>query len=283
MKKQVITEENIEELDELLPEDIAENIGRSSYQAIAMEEGTETSAAMVWEYRYLEDENRDPQSHLSWIFAKDNKAGENLFTEYAKDISEEGIVKSVAAFAASEAGEMVEILKAAGFSITEKEVSNIHVTIGDLEKLDVLKKKKTAANLRPLEDLQVRIFRRGIMNCIFHTKREHLEDLATLPIDWYDTDVSCCVTSDDRIDGFFLVHRLSSGRLRVEFMAAVGPDARIDLINMIRFSAFRAIEKYPKETEIILPRRDESAEKLVGYFFPGAKGEPGIYGEREEK
>ncbi|MCR5788967.1 MAG: hypothetical protein K6G83_03685 [Lachnospiraceae bacterium] len=179
-------------------------------------------------------------------------------------------------------GELPDILRDAGFSVTEKEGEDLTVTVRDLSGLGVVSKKRVPSAMRALGTLNEPLFRRGLMNCIFHTKREVVEDLGSLPFSWFDPDISCYLETDNRINGFLLIHRLPSGSLRVEFLSAYGPDARTDLMFMIRFSILQAMKLCSEDIKVILRRHDEVARNLTGYLFPGKKGEPCLYGERAE-
>ena len=277
-----ITDENLEDFDDLLPEDIAENIGRETFRAAALVEKEKALAAMIWEINNLENESKDTTSRISWISPTDPSGGEKLFGEYGSCVHEVGAVSSHMEFPVADVRDILVIFKNAGFNLSKAEGGSLTVTIEDLSKLDVIKKTKLPANLKSIETLAARPFRRGLMNCIINTKRELLEDLSTLPMDWFDTDISCYVETDERITGFLLVHRLPSGKLRLEFMSAIGPDAKIDLFYMVRYSILQAIKKYPKDTNLIIPRRDKPATNLCGYFFPGKKGVSSIVGVRKE-
>lgn len=89
--------------------------------------------------------------------------------------------------------------------------------------------------------------------------------------------------ADDRINGFLLVHKLPSGKLRVECMCAFGPDLKKDLVYLMRFAILHAARIYTEDTEVIIPRKDDSTRQLAGYFFPNVAGEQCICGERNEK
>ena len=278
-----VTEDNLEDFGDIIPVDIAENIGRQPYHCIALEEdANDFSAAMVWEFKHLNDVTKPTISRLSWLFAGNPDAGKEVFNEYGNVMREVEAKKSVAMIPEEEASGVTGVLTDAGFDLKKQEDENLIVTVGMLSKLDVIKKGKTPDYLTPLGSLMTRSFRRGLMNCVFHTKREKLEDLSCLSMDWFEPDISCSVQTDDKITGMLLVHKCSSGRLRIEFMSASGPDAKKDLLHMIRFSMLQAVSNYPEDTEVIIPRRDETARKLAAYFFPNSKGETCLFGERTE-
>ena len=283
METLVITEDNLEEFEDILPEDVAENIGRVAYRGIAVaDDDGSPGAAVVWEYQNLEDDTKDTVSKISWVSETDPDTGKALFDEYGFEVSEDGAVKSTAEFTVSDMEGLKGILTEAGFSFTEKEGGNLIVTVENLSELAIVKKKKVPGYIKPFGTLMLRPYRRGLMNCIFHTKRELLVDLSSLPMDWFDPDLSCYVETDDKITGFLLIHKLPSGRLRVEFVSAFGPDAKTDIIYMMRYAILQSFIEYPGETEVILPRRDVAAKKLTEYFFPGEKGEPSVLCERKE-
>ena len=221
-------------------------------------------------------------SRLSWLQARDNESGSNIFSEYGAIVKEVETRKSLVLMPEEDAAGVTDVLRDVGFDLKKAEGENLIDTVGMLSKLGIIKNGKVPDYLSPLESLMARSFRRGLMNCIFHTKREKLEDLSCLPMEWFEPELSCSVQMDDKITGMLLVHKCSSGRLRVEFMSATGPDAPKDLLHMVRFSILRAVSNYPEDTEVIIPRRDESSRKLAGYFFPDRKGVSCVFGERTE-
>lgn len=278
-----VTEENLEDFRNIIPEDIAENISRPPYHCIVLEaDGDDIPAAMVWEFKHLNDVTRPTISRVCWVHAENPDAGNEVFAEYGSVVSEVRPRKSMVLMPEDEGMGVRDILESAGFDLKRLEGEDLIVNVGMLSKLDIIKKGKTPEYLSSIESLSSRPFRRGLMNCIFHTKRDKLEDLSCLPIEWFEPELSCCVQTDDKITGMLLVHKCSSGRLRVEFMSATGPDGQKDLLHMVRFSILQAISNYPEDTEVIIPRRDASARKLAGYFFPDRKGEICIFGERTE-
>ncbi|MCR5402403.1 MAG: hypothetical protein K6E91_01100 [Butyrivibrio sp.] len=283
METTIITENNIGFYENEIPADVAENIGRKTYGGIAVhDEDYSVAAAMVWELKHGKNLKKPTISQLSWISARDHDTGKELFSHYGTMMTMEEAKKSCVELFGQDSEELTGILKEAKFSFSEKEGESIVVKLEDFSGLDIVKKTKIPSNIRPLGTLDMQTFRRGLVNCIFHTERELLEDIGTLPFEWYDTELSCYVKTDNRINGYLLVHKLSSGSLRVELLIAYGADARVDLLYMVRYAILKALSLYPKETKVILVRRDESVRKLTGYFFPRVAGESCLYGERDE-
>ena len=278
-----ITQENIEDYADLIPGDIAENIEREFYRGIAVrdDETKTANAAMIWEFEHLLDKEQDTRSRLSWLYHDGSEAGVRMFHAYEEDLRQESAVSSSVFLKKKDSAEK-GLLKEQRFSFSEKESQDLVVTIADLKTLDIAKKTATPAYIKSLDKILVRSFRRGIMNCLLYAKRNLLEDLSSLTMTWFEQKVSCYVETDGKANGFLLVHKTVSGDLRVETLAGFGPDARKNLVYMIRYAICKADEIYPPQTKVILPRRDATAENLAAYFFPGKRGEDGLFGEREE-
>ena len=277
-----ITEENKQEYEALIPPDEAENIGRAFYKGLAArgDDSGELQGALIWELKHAEKDGVENEVHLSFVTATDT--GRALFDGFKEAATEAKAVRSTVELPAGEGKEKRDLLSGEHFSFREKEAEELVVTIGDLASTKIAKKSALPPFVKPLGMLMQRTFRRGIMNCIFHAKRDLLEDLATLPLKWYEPAVSCYVETDGKPNAFLLVHKTASGNLRIEMLAGFGADIRTNLLYLIRFSAMKAVETYPPETRIILPRRDDAARQLVSKVFPKRMGKQVLFGVREE-
>ncbi len=69
----ILDSENISAYDGYIPEDIAENIGRTYYRGIVIEQGAEPVAGMIWDIRNAESE--DAEDHICWLHTRDEEAG----------------------------------------------------------------------------------------------------------------------------------------------------------------------------------------------------------------
>ena len=276
-----ITEDNLDEYEELLPGDIAENIGREYFRGIALHKDPDEAAeaALVWEYKNFE-EDKDTEAEINWIYAKNQKVGKELFAEYAGEAGENQVTRSFLEMPEDEAS-LRKILDACGFEIREQESRDVVVCVGELMELPIAK-KRSPSHITAINELMVRQFRKGITNCVFHGRKGILEDLEFLPMSWYDEDVSCCVQNDGKVSGFLLVNRMADSRLMVDFLFALEPDARVNLLQMMRFSIRAAAEKYPEDTEVVLRRHNKMTEALIRELFPGKSGKNVLYGERSE-
>ena len=206
-----------------------------------------------------------------------------LFSAYRKLCREEKAASTSFELPCDENLKYEEAFKKEGFLLKRSEGSDLCVTVGRLKTLALMKKKKVPDYICDLSGLDDRTFKRGMLNCIFHGHREMTEDLNRLPLEWFERSVSCCSESDGRIEGFLLVRRHSTGRLKIELLIDVGAEPDMDLLNMIRFSIEKAGEIYPDETEVIIPRYDAVARKLTAFIFPHHKGREVLSGTRREE
>jgi hypothetical protein len=281
MRTEIITKNNIRDFSDFFDPEEAENIGRDFYRSVAVLEDGACRAAVIWELKHSEDDEADTLSRLAWLSAPDEEAGAQLLDEYGEQIAEEEVHLSSFEFPAGI--EEKSFLEAQGFDTRPAEATSIVITVGSLAHLPMLKLKKPVPSyINPISELTMREFNRGIINCIFHSNRELTEDLTTLPVEWFDPDLSCYVESDDVVEGFLLVHKTVTGRLKVELLIDVGPDAQTELLHMVRFSMRKALEMYDSDTPIVISRSFGAARKLTKFLFPEVAGEDVIIGRREE-
>jgi hypothetical protein len=285
MNTSIISEDNLEKYRDYLDPEEAENIGREYYCGMALEDDDGGFlAGMIWELLDFDNEDADSSANLKWIHSEIDPAGKYLFEEYGDYVRNAEVGESRFEFSDEECKAQKQLLESEGFNTGEKEGRTLIVTVGDLMNLKVLRiDKKIPSYIMPISSLSERDFQRGIMNCIFHSRRPLIEDLNSLPMDWYDEELSCYATADGRVNGFLLVHRTILGKLRVELFIDVGPDSQKDLLHMARYTIKRAIDLYDETTEVVLVRRDESATRLVEFLFPGKKGLDVLAGYRREQ
>ncbi len=151
-----------------------------------------------------------------------------------------------------------------------------------LEELSVLSVIKgiVPKYILPVCRLTINLFRRGIAKCVSDNRKGILEDLEFLPINWYDTDVSCCVYNGGSVNGFLLVNKTATGKIVVDLFFAYEPEAGKNLLYMINFSVRKALKKYPKDTVVKLVIHNEISAALVKKLFPRKHGKICIMGER---
>ncbi len=278
-----IDENNLSEYKSCLDQDAAENIERTYYHGLAFGEDEHSSpkACLIWFYLYLEEADKDSEARLDYFYAEDKESGESILKEFEGRILEEGVTECRFELPKESIKGMEDVFKDYGYTLEEREGTQIIVSVEQLAGLDIVKKKNVPDYIKDLGSLMVRPFRRGIMNCIFHTRRELPEDLPMLSYSWFDPELSSYAEADGRVNGFLLVHKTSSGKLQVFLLSAFGPDAQKELLHMVRFSIIRTLELYPETTQILFRRRDEASKKLSDYFFPESKGENSVYGSKQ--
>ena len=274
-----INENNLGELEERIPPDVAENIGREYYRGIATADGDASDgAALVWELKNAEAlENKSAE--LIWMSDPSGQYGEELLAEFRGEAGEENLERTFFELPPDE--DLKALLTDQGFSVEEREGKDLYVSIRELSAHGIAS-GKVPGYVMGLGELLARQYRRGIMNCLFNSRKGVLEDLAYLPMSWFDQEVSSCIMTDGKASGFFLVHETPSGILKVEFLFAFEPDAQTNLFYMVRRSIQAAAEKFSPETLVRLPRHNDAAMRLTQKLLPGKKGLPVMAGEREE-
>lgn len=270
-----------DEYGSFLGENVAENLSREYYNGVAScDEYEYPTGAIVWQLSNV-DSLEGVESELVFLNAEDGEMAGELLEEYQEKVSEDEIKKTF--FELPDISEeMVAVLKEYGFSIEEREGRDIFATVGDVASNRMIMPKKPPKNILPLSDLELLQFRQGITNCLFAGVTGLYEDLALLPKEWYEEDVSCAYMDDDKAVGFFLVHLLPNGALMPVLLYASGVDSRKNILDLMRYSVWAAARKYEDIVSIVIKRHDDKTRKLSAYLFPGVKGEQVIAGEREE-
>ena len=278
-----LSKENLYEYEDFLGADIAENIGREFYRGMVACEGGEPEAGLIWELTGLYDDMSQTQSRIEWYHAEDAESLEFLLDTYTYTISKDGVEKSFFEFEEPPTPEEREVFTGAGFELSGTESRRMELRLSDLKALKLAKKLKTPPFIKSINGLVKKTFARGMTDCIYNTDRELQQDLIDLPMEWYDGDVSCYEDTDTQCGGFLLVHGCPSGKLRIELLSDWGPDPRINLLRMIRFSLKQACDKYPDDTRVEIIRRDNALVNLMSYLFPDMPGRSAVRGVREEE
>ena len=276
-----ITPEIIAGCEALMQPDTAENLERRHSRSLAaVNEKGLAEGILVWMLKEKEEEESS-EAELIDFNGVNEGAMEQLLTEYGDRTGEDSVNRSF--FEWTEMGsDKREALLSADFELEEKEGRDIILDISDLDSVKVRKKKlpDTIGNIGSLDGLQ---FMQGITNCVLHGKTGLMDDLAVMPRYWYDPDLSCYVKTDGRINGFFLIHRTPSGILMPVLFTAIGPDSRMDLLNMLCYSVNAVRSVCPEGTKILIRRHEEYVYSLLSYLLPGRKGETVWAGNRMEE
>ena len=281
MKIRKITQKNLATYKEMIAPDIMEHVGRKYYRALAFHNGPDNApvATLIWELKNAENDSAT-KSEIKWLYAKDAEAGKALFSKYEKMAAEDDVTTSFFELPADCKDVRITILKEAGFRLEEKENRDIVVTVKDLAALPIAEQQSIPSQIVNVGSLTLHQLRKGLVDCVFHGKTGLFEDLTSLPFSWFEPELSCCVQMDGKVNGFLLVHKMSSGRLSVELLAASKPATQQDMIHMLRFSILRALKNYPEDTQIVIRRCNEVTKNFTDKLFPMKKGIPSIDGEK---
>ncbi len=277
-----LTLDNIFEYTDFFGEDMAENIGRFYYRGLAVNDGEETKAGLIWEYSNL-DMEAENESHIEFFKTTDLGAAEIVFAKYREMAAEEGIRRTFFVIPVKDSKTEKAALKKEGFTVRLTESDHIIVKLSELSAMPLMEKRKIPDGIKPLEEVTVRKFRQGIERCVKAGRRGVCEDLTTLRLGWFDQEVSCCYEKDDKVTAMLLFHKLPSKMLSIQLMVCMDDDYGKILPGLMRKYVITCGELYPPDTMILLNRHDEASFNLSEKLLPRGFGIPVYAGSREEK
>ena len=281
MERIQLTEENIAFYPDYIPQDMAENIGRANYRGLILTEDGEPRAGMIWELKgYLEQ--KPPESRIRWLSAADEAAGASLLSAYKIEALMDQVKTSSFEIPAGRDKTEKKILKNAGFSVGLTEGDEIVARLSELEEIGFLKDLQLKEEIRPFRSMS----RDGLSQALHRINasgyRGRCEDIELLPRLWFDQEVSCYLERNEETIGLFLCHRLPSGRLVAELMAAMNKQYTNLLPYLISHAVKSACKIYPPDTEIVIDRHNYAVLALGEKLFPRGFGRPVYVGKREE-
>lgn len=266
--------------EELVPDELAADLDREYFRGLACTNDDSTpEGAIIWELKNLEDENTPTQAVIQWFDAPEGKMAQMLLDAFEQRVDVDGV--SLVTFELKDLKEPArEALADSGYSLKNIQSKDIIVQISDFSSLR-LGDRRLPEYIKSLSDINPRQFKVAVMTSVFHGRYGLLDDLPFLPMTRFDPDVSCCVVTDDRISGLLLVHRTVPGMYVVELFFAVEPDARINLLNMMRYSIHAALKYCDEEDRVLLRGHNKESELLIRKLFPDKTGEMVIKGDKE--
>lgn len=275
-----LTDDNVGDYEEFFDDSVMADIGREYHDALVIEDSTGDGlrASIFWELKNAEVDDVDTTSEILDLVASDPDGCGEILRAFDEKGIESGAKSSNFEFAELDPVQ-AESLENDGFKLKRTESRDICVSVGDLAKLPFIK-KRPPEYIKSLSEITYRQFKTGVMTSVLHGRYGLLDDLPFLPMSWFDTKLSSCVITDGGINGLLLVRRIREGVFRVELLFAVQPDANINLLNLIRYSARAALSERSKDDVIILRRHSQSTESLVRKLFPNRKGDEVIRGEK---
>ena len=275
-----ITEDNVEEFVPLIGEDLAEDLERLYFHGIgAVNDQDEAIGALV--YELLGSEGGDVKSFIRLQKSDSRETEDELQKHYKRDAVDNDEIEESYYEVPDE--EIADSCEAAGFSKEKKESIFLRATLADILKTKFAQKSNVPKYIKCLGELSIMEYRSAVKDMLFRGQKGIAEDLAYLPMTWYDKDVSVCSTSDAGVDGLFLIRCMPSGILMPVFYYAYGPYYVKNLAYMLIKSIAQAAQKYPPETPIVICRSKQASRDMAAKIMPGAKGEEVFYGSRKEE
>ncbi|MCR5054410.1 MAG: hypothetical protein K6A69_06185 [Lachnospiraceae bacterium] len=280
MEIEEISSDNAEDFLSILGPDIVDDMKRVFYRGLGvMGDSSEPEGVLIYELVDAESD-KDTKSHV--VMAKYNspEAGKAVQKLYKEDyVYEENIIES---FYESEDEKLADDFATEGFSKDKKESDVVKISLKDTAGLDLVKKGNPPSYVKSIIELSVAQYRTAIKACLFKGHKGVLEDLAYLPMTWFEREVSACSITDGNVDGLFLVRATPSGVLIPVLFFATGPDSVKRLAYMLIYSIKKALEKYPPETEVIISRTKKASKEMIKKLLPEVKGDEVFFGSRKE-
>ena len=275
-----INEENAFQYSDRIPEEYINDFSREYFRGLVCIDDDETNALIIWQLRNMEVNNEPNSAEILFFQVDDEESAENILRSFEESLIFEDI-KTISFEMAELGDEEEEALTDFGFEINRGESSDIHVTVEELSNLSFFhKNKKIPSCVKGISELNPRQFKAGIMNTVLHGKYGLNDDLPLLPMSRYAAEISCCVITDNRVNGYLLVHRDTSQRLLVELMFAIEPDAKINLLNMMRYSINKATDTCDEDTVVILRKHNRATTDLINKLFPDKTGTEVVLGTK---
>ncbi|MCR5404958.1 MAG: hypothetical protein K6E91_14235 [Butyrivibrio sp.] len=138
-----LSEENAYDYEEYLGTDLCQELERKFYRGIVAidDESGEPAGGIVYELHNLETEDKDTVSRIEWFREDVEGAGKEILDAYTEMIRKEGAVQSLFAIPVDRQRPERRILKAAGFTSKLYEGDDIFVTMEQMEKMPIMKKR----------------------------------------------------------------------------------------------------------------------------------------------
>ena len=268
-----------------IPPELLNDLDREYFRGLAVENDIDgqLQAAMIWEMKKLEDLEAPAEAEILWLWVDDEEGGEALLSEFELSVQNFNVDATRFELESLEPAER-RVLISSGFEISEAESRDICVTVEEMVSLSPFHREVRPVDyIKSLADITTSQFKAGIMDSAYHGRYGLLDDLPFLPMTRYDPDISSCTITDDKINGLLLVHKTVTGIFIVELLFAMEPDANINLLKMMRFSAGMAKALCDPEDIVILRRHNEASKALVHKLFPDKKGNMVFRGEKQNE
>ena len=271
MEHVLITEENIDSYLDLMDAEATEYIFRKYGRGLAVHTDVDAipQAVIVWKYVHMNDRDK-PGVQVLQMTAQNQAAAAELLEAFEREVTAFGATD--VQYESGGKNEVVtEALKAAGYLIQTKESKEVIRTVAELAALIGTKKVTFPEEVKSIDQLMFRKFHTGVRACMDQGKMGALEDFDSLPFDWFEPKVSCCLQSSGNVNGFLLVHRSAFNRLAVKLLCAWRPATNKDLLLLIRYAIAQAVERYTPDTQVVIRPFDDATDALARQMFPKAE------------
>ena len=244
----------------------------------ATDDGDKCHGVLVYELLEVDSEE-DTKSRIRLLKGDSEEIKAGLQDEYRKAVSESDVETSF--FETSEK-DMASFFEKIGFSNATGESKELSITVADLANLPVKRTAKLPDYIQGLTDVSEIQYRNFVKKTLIRGNKGAVEDLAYLPLNWFEREASSCSISDDKIDGVMLIRKTPSGELHPLLYTAFGPDFAKSLGFMLTRTVNYALDNYPQETRIVIYRHNKKVLELTHKLLTGHKGEDVITGTRNE-
>ena len=273
-----VTGENAEDYYDYLGPDLSEDMSRSFFRGLAAVDDAGCHGILIYELLGVDD--GDVRSRICLLTADNDEIKGRLIDEYTEAASEEKVKKS---FYETPEEDMASFFEKVGFSNESVESKALSFTVADLAKLPFHSKGRFPNYIKSLKDTSIIQYRNFVKRVIVKGEKGGVDDLAYLPISWFEREASSCSVSDDKIDGIFLIRKMPSGEIRPQLYIAFGPNSVKTLGFMLANSVNYVVEHYPPDTKVVVYRRNKAVMAMTQKLLPGYKGEDIFVGNRIEE
>lgn len=275
-----IESENADEFNGFLSEDLIEDIGRKYYGGIGVFDDDDFPVgALVYELLGVNSDVETMKSRIVYVHADNDEVWSAIMDGYDDSVNADNI--EITTYETEDEG-AAAMLESFGFSREKKRSRMLRFKVSDLESIKLKLKMRIPTYITGISELSFLQFRNGIKNFLFKGVKCAVEDIAYLPVSWFDKDVSSCCISDGKVVGMFLIRRNPSGSIQVILYTCTGPESRQNLAYMLIRTVNMALAQYPHDTEVMIYCRTGEIVNLVEHILPGHVGNEVFVGSRKE-
>ncbi len=280
-----ITQENKKDYKDVMNPDEMEQIDRLSYHGIALHSETEAliRGILIWnDWTYLETENGEKRLNVEILKfqAEQPEDGMLLLEAYMQEAAERGVFHTQYRMPLDWEDERIPILRKFGFHLEEQESNQMVIAVGDLEKLPVVKQEMPMTDVVSIGEVHMQQIRKAIMSCSHSVMAETPRDLMSLPLAWFEPDISSCIRTDGRVRGLLLMHRTGSGVLETQLLCGFDETTNLNILQMIIYVMKSILKKYPPDTMIRIRWNRKQTQSLAKKMLNRSMGDMVIVAER---